>query len=293
MNVIVFIVGFLFSSFVYANVSTCEKHEKDIVRLTAYEPNYFIYRTGSNDENALRVHYSFKYMLADKKLNAGSVLFDKNSIFASYTGEFDFYVGTRESSPVVNRINNPAFHFRHSLSDNKPCDEDKGRFEWIDFSLEHKSNGQAEDAGSPRGAERAARAYTENDRYYFDTVSRSSNFIAMEAKYKSHYSAYAKLKLYISDESEITWGNKANKGIDLEDYDRAKLGFSKTFADSEFSVTWTLGDELLKTDSFDVDYTHSIAGIPFVIRYHNGPMFSLSNYAEPENYIGIGFKLIP
>ena len=76
-------------------------------RFKSYEPNYGIWRfiEGDEDDDALTAHYSFRY---DFRGGPGV------NLYLAYTGEFDFYMGTRESAPVINRLNNPAIHLRSS-----------------------------------------------------------------------------------------------------------------------------------------------------------------------------------
>jgi hypothetical protein len=72
------------------------------------------------DEAAVRVQYSFKYTLlgcapaARPKADGFAPAADPESseVFVAYTGQFDFYSGTRPSGPVINRISNPGIHWR-------------------------------------------------------------------------------------------------------------------------------------------------------------------------------------
>lgn len=256
-------------------------------RLMPYEPNSFIYRWAEDDEAALRAHISFQYRVHEYGVD-DSIKFIRNSYFyLSYTGEFDFYVGTRESGPVVNRINNPAVHWRKVYDD----------FKLIDVSLEHKSNGQSTEVETPRQIERVQLAYLENDRHFFDTISRGSDFLAIEGKYKAidcSWSFDAKAKVYLRTDYAITWDDNAGKDLSIEDYDRVRFLASYKIAGGELGVEWTIGDKHLKTDSWNIDYLFSEdAVIPIYVRYHYGPLFTLSNYTKEENYIGIGVKLIP
>jgi hypothetical protein len=206
-------------------------------------------------------------------------------IYFSYTGEFDYYVDTRPSGPVVNRINNPAFHLRKFLKS----------VEWVDFSFEHKSDGQSTEVTTSRDIESVELAYRDRDFRYFDTISRGSNYLAVEIKAQNDFiTSFAKLKLYESMDSEITWGDQKGKGITIADYDRLTTVLRANIGDGEISLDWTIGDKLLKTDSWNADYLISKKwAVPLYFRAHYGPLYTLSNYTKNENYLGIGVKLTP
>src|SRR5712691_2744880 len=139
-------------------------------RFSAYEPNYAVWRHASGDENAIRVHYSFRHLFTapdcmsayrrentsaewkdmsaeHKKATAEAALECLNSydsryqIFLSFTGEFDFYMTTRDSSPVINRVSSPGLHYRRYTPASGWL-----QMKWWDVAVEHKSDGQATDA---------------------------------------------------------------------------------------------------------------------------------------------------
>ncbi len=76
---------------------------RNALRLQAHEPSYLVARRSDGDENALQMHYSLRYML-DPDFE------DEDAFYLKYNGAFDFYMGTRPSSPVINRlvISSPA-----------------------------------------------------------------------------------------------------------------------------------------------------------------------------------------
>lgn len=222
-------------------------------RFNPYEPSYMVYQKAEGDEWALRAHYSFKYDLypvdtvyhgKNEKTCSDSFVqsIDSNlsppinEVFLSYTGEFDFYVGTRDSGPVINRISNPALHVRHAFVPIKW---------WLDIGVfEHRSNGQVVEVTDTAGAARAQLAYIQNDHKFFDGISRGANYISFEAHNYSlddYASFYAKLKMYFSRSSEITWGSLAGGNTSISDYDRIKLVLRKSIKDGEMSVEWMIG----------------------------------------------------
>lgn len=300
-------------------------------RITAYEPSYAVLQKAAGDEGAARVHYSFKYCLAkfsqdETNTCRNDYVSQEQSVFYfSYTGEFDFYAYTRPSGPVINRLNNPAFHLRiykdSAYSDCIPftavfgCIHLPQAIDWADLALEHRSNGQVFEVTNPAISANAQAAYASNNHAFFDAISRGSNYLSIEAKRKfkpeqcvkrgecnkegkgddESFSIYAKVKLYATQDSEVTWGPLAGKGVSISDYDRVKFLLSHSFADkSEAALTWTIGDKGLSTDSWEVDYLlNRDAPLPLYLKYHNGPMHTLSNYTQNQHYFGIGIKFTP
>lgn len=280
----------------------CEQggSRRDALRLQAHEPSYLTLRNSEGDDNALQVHYSLRYML-DPDFE------DEDSIYLKYNGGFDFYMGTRASSPVVNRLSNIGLHYRCRLG--RGIQWDEWNLGWLDVGIEHRSNGQTTEVLSPGEAEAAQLAYASNNHRYFDSVSRGSDYFSLETKASRNagagsVTAYAKLKLYTSQHSEVTWGPLARRGVSVADYDRltltARYGFDRSKNEegaTEASLTWTLGDKGFATDSVSVDFMHArrIGGlvIPFYVRYHVGPMNTLSDYTRSQKSIGFGVKFHP
>lgn len=274
---------------------TCHKP-----RLTPYEPNFMSIQKAQNDERAIRVHYSFKYSVypprdevpcTEASSITGSGLDHIHDIYLSFTGEFDFYQGTRPSGPVVNRTSNPAIHFRFQKDlIHLPID-------WLDIGIEHRSDGQTVEPTEPAEAARAQIAYSNNDHQYFDRLSRGSNYVSFEARKtftEQALSTYAKLKLYRTQDTQITWGPLAGKNISISDYDRVRIVFLKKIKDGELSIDWTIGDKLFKTDSWNADYLFSKNWpFPIFVRFHYGPMQTLSNYTQEQSVFGVGLKFTP
>ncbi len=252
------------------------------------------------DEHALRGHYSFKYTVfgapyvplrsrVRDKISAGS---QKWEVFLAYTGEFDFYLGTRDSGPVINRISNPAGYVRLPLRRYLKIGGEEDNFY---LSLEHRSNGQTTDVTSSLGAERARNAYDTGDRHYFDAVSRGANYFGAALELANAFGnpdldLRVKLRLYINQDSAITWGPLAGSGRRVSDYDRLQLAASYRTRWGWLDAGWRLGDLGLKTDSWTLSYQAPWPGIPLYVRYNHGPMNTLSNYTQSQSSVGIGLR---
>ena len=282
--------------------------------------NYVIWQETDGDDGSLQARYSFKYNFFDceigneKDQESFTICKDTASAkfygYFSFTGEFDFYLGTRPSGPVINRTSNPAFHGLWEFSDSSKF------FNWIDVGIEHRSNGQVVDAnekddtpGSPTfGQFLTEIEFQNNNLEYFDAISRSANFLSVAiGKHQSEQFGWStSYKFYFNDESEITWGDLADKDVSIKDFDILRFEFFDTYSlgsnDSSFpeitlAVEYTIGEELDKTDSVDLNIIFPYRTkygwkIPWTLRIHSGPMDRLSNYTESIDSIGLGINFL-
>jgi hypothetical protein len=271
-------------------------------RFFAYGDNFVLRQKMQNngwagdDEWALRAHYSFRYDLYDNRtlteLNKQD--WDKQEpgfmVFLSYTGEFDFYMGTRPSGPVINRISNPGLHYRYSWPISPA---------YAEIGVEHRSDGQVVEVTNRRDAELAHQAYLQRDRAYFDQISRGSNFVSIAGRYStrgdSPWTFYTKVRIYFQQDSDVTWGPLAGQDIRISDYDRATIRVvAPDIRFGQFDFQATLGDKL-GNSSFEAGWqapTYSGKfSFPVFVRFHSGPMNTLSNYTQRQNSIGIGLRL--
>jgi len=286
-------------------------------RLQAHKPNSIAWEFTDEDDNSLEANYSFRYLLTrpDCSVEIGGeqakCLKDwptRNEWFLSYTGKFDFYMGTRDSGPVVNRVSNPALHWRiHNPSLMKGID-------WINIALEHRSNGQVTefDIKDASGNYVAEQRWLAGDRAYIDSISRGANYFSFEMKnsFKSKttkYGYWLSAKAYFTEDSLVTWGDKKGSDHRIWDYDVARFVFvgnkvkgeNKKFKQFEYSFEYTLGAKGFATDSLEASiYFPYVYGkrTYFPINYlkiHVGPMSELSNYTEPQASIYLGLKLNP
>ncbi len=247
-------------------------------------------------------------------------------VYLTYTGEFDFYFQTRDSGPVINRISNPAVQVRKYCDNGNLVPG--VTLAWLNVAAEHRSDGQVveidervtDPSSAYYGKYKTQAAYEQGDHEYFDSLSRGANYISLEGKFEvggyydkstldckgtgKCFELWISYKpFYITEDSAVNWGPLAGKGVDISDYDRVKVVLSNTFptglswlTEPEVSGAWTVGDEGADTDSFDIDIFLPIDfegwwRLPLYMRYHHGPMASLSNYTQEQDSFGIGIKL--
>jgi hypothetical protein len=277
----------------------------DSARFGPYGESYILYQSMQNidwandDEWAVRAHYSFGYRISGRE--------NYNLLF-TYTGAFDFYLGTRSSSPVVNRISNPAFHLQlPRVTADGAADTAIPFYRRvnIDLGIEHESDGQITETESDEEIADAQQAYADKDRYFFDQISRGSNFISARFELpqgetlwnrKMPIAVVTTARLYFSQDNTVTWGPLANRGTKLSDYNLLSTSIRREQGKlGNFQVTWTLGARGFSTQSFDVDWYVKSANaiewsVPVFLRWHRGPLNTLSNYSQRQDSIGIGIR---
>lgn len=253
------------------------------------------------DEAALRAHYSFKYTLCGEhhvkltqRVKSASPPTDSGwEVFLSYTGEFDFYMGTRPSGPVVNRLNNPAINLRLPLQQWYHAADIEDN---LVISLEHRSNGQTTEVGGERGTEKAQRAWLDKDRAYFDTLSRGSNYIGLALQsinlrgVSKDLDVGVKLRLYLTQDSEVRWGPWQGKPRSIKDYDLLETTLSHPIAGGWADAAWRVGMGGIKISSLTLGFQRQVWIFPLYFRYHYGPMNTLANYTQRQDSFGIGLR---
>ncbi len=304
----------------------------DVARFQSFHDNYVLWHQMRNngwaakDEGALRGQVSVQYSLIncpqqrDKESRTPKRLVatarsDKpdfwerlagTEVFVSYTNRFDFYLGSRDSGPVINRVSNPGLHLRlpAGVISGQPGD---GR-DSLQLSLEHMSDGQVvEPVTNPRDQLRAQRAYERGDRPFFDTISRGMNYVALQGEWiwdlpqksEAQLDLRAKVKAYIGQsDSAITWGPLAGQGLRFANYERAKVRLGLYWPElGRFELTSQFGDSGFKHASYTVSWQYNLRvdrvnfELPLFVQAHFGPMNTLSNYTQRQDSIGIGLRL--
>lgn len=325
-------------------VVQAKKDGKDLPynRFQPYGPSSVLLQQWTeDDQTALEVDYSFKYILynCDYAYNYETHERDPScdedkwngEFYFSFTGQFDFYVDLggddddygRDSGPVINRISNPALHYRIYPQEGQTPIKNL-TLEWFDIGFEHRSNGQVveidkvdtDPASATTGQLLTQIAYDNDDHEYFDGLSRGANYISLSANFRrgmgrddetdcNHTNQCAiysiSAKYYMTNDSDVNWGPNAKDDISIKDYDIVRLGYTNKFhtfsskrPTMSLSAVYTFGQEFMKTDSLDVAISRpfeTIKGLkwPWYVKMHFGPMGNLSNYSKSAKSIGVGF----
>jgi hypothetical protein len=80
--------------------------------LESYEPSAFGHQKNNDDVSFENIKLSVKFPLLPKLAQKYE---NRDQVFFSFTGVWDFYIGTRPSGPVVGKEYNPQLFWQHNL----------------------------------------------------------------------------------------------------------------------------------------------------------------------------------
>ncbi|MGC1454022.1 MAG: phospholipase A, partial [Nitrospirota bacterium] len=148
----------------------CEVHSEAEPKLCTYEPTTIGYTHDSDDTGFMDFKISVRYQLFPAWITRGqnylqSGLGDNSALYFAFTGRFSQYIGTRDSSPVVEKLFNPKLFYRLWTD---PAHEDH-----VDLAFAHESNGQAIDS---QAEYQAALATSANQNEVKDQLSRGWDY---------------------------------------------------------------------------------------------------------------------
>lgn len=269
---------------------------------THHRSNYVIWRTDSvtDDSNHLEFQFSTKYLMSNNPFG-----FEDLEFYLAYTGKFDFFFNSRDSSPVINRLSNPEFILRMN-------DARYTRGGYYQLVLGHESNGQA------INSQQAYDSYTEP--YVQDFVSRGWDYLAFEGVWnvgspprdtlcrESFKCTRVNLtaRSFMEDgvfqgEIEDTLFKNSNAEQGIEKYDGLRLSAhwegivdnSKTFSEAGVSLSYKTGiGKPFHHGSVVLEARASVKILngtyPLYLRYHNGYLEEISDYTERTDYLAFG-----
>ena len=317
-----------------ANTDNAKKESVFPRYLEGNEPSYFVFVPGvenTHKDKHIEFFLSIRYPIADEVLDAfgecGFNVFkfspwvdcmgsynDPNpaidgdhKLYFVYAGQYDFFAGSRHSSPIISRRQNPGLTYKYSFL-NKPLFLKSIKFSWF-----HESNGQDLDeelyTEALGNGQNLLTANNQNGLYSLDHISRGWDYAETEIAF-----AYDKAELYIKyrkhcncqalglqeKEDKIFWdtananegGIREFKGLDLianytwvrndKIFNRIRLSYK--LGTGELSY---IGNHLSQKASLTV----RVAELPLTLFYFDGYGENLSQYHTRSQYIGVGIEL--
>jgi outer membrane phospholipase A len=267
-------------------------------RLTSNEPNYFVYVPGDDEDDRVQFNLSLKYPVYDGGAwddndEIGRIL-RRSRFYLIYNGTYDFYGGSRESSPVISRRQNPGLAYQYNRRERRGPNTfglDALRVGWY-----HESNGQIIETRQRFEAAQATVADAQ------DYISRGWDYLGI-ALYASHgqFAHELQLRTYCDcqalglvdyREDEIFWEDLAEQP-NINDYDglryRGEWRWHKWLTRLELKSghrdTAALGNV-----SGRLSFAH-MGNFPFSLFYYTGYGRELTTYHERLDYLGIGIEL--
>ncbi len=224
--------------------------------------------------------------------------------YLAFTGRFSQYIGTRQSSPVMERRFNPSLFYRIWSSDDA----------WFDAGLAHESNGQrinTQEALAREQLDYVARG--EDAQFARDALSRGwdYSFIDWQRSWNSQWQTHLQLRHYLSDgplqgksEEYNLWEDGGRQARPRSAYDGVSISLqynfnrSRCFVGTAFvcfnklDVKQETGySGLFKHKTTTVEFTTDFFGLPVQLWSRNGYASDLVDYYRYTKSWGLGIEL--
>lgn len=288
--------------------------------LQSYEPSAFGYTNFSDDVGFYNIKVSVKFPLAPgltAKLDNWSG--KKDHFYFSFTGLFGFYIGTRDSNPVVGKEYNPQFfwqrdvecagdHFtsKHSYAVSRadsPC--------YFSLGYNHDSNGQI--IAFPDQYLETQR--TQGTEAADDAISRGWDYLGFRAKYIPistdfyRVSLYPDLKYFLSNgivqgpPEELHYWEHPSDGKPRKEVDgvaalikyqchfgKKVFGDNDVIGDGKAAIRYDTGyQNPFKYSTWRIEGGVQVFELPIVFWAQKGYMSDLSQYYR--NVTGYGVEI--
>ena len=299
------------------------QEQRDIPRFRQHEVNQlrWDFSEGGRLYQHLDAQLSVSYLLTEpnaENFNKEDTKADWNIALAG-TIEFDFFVGTRMSSPVVGRRYNPSLQFYYSLN------QERALQQWR-FSIEHESNGQSTD--NIETLNELTRSFeqqyidssevTAQDAFNLatETISLSNNFVSVGGVYRFSSDENASVcdqKIFcvdlhiklrhqvFGDEQNGEFRSFENRLDRLRDYQGTRLSLASRWSDkSSIDVSvrsgQLAGGRPFNNNTLDINYFYvwhvSNLDIPISISYRTGYLEELYNYSTRSSSWRVGLNFL-
>jgi hypothetical protein len=295
--------------------------------LQSFEPSAFGYQKNNDDVAFENIKISVKYPLFPRLIT--DLLGKNDRIYFAFTGAFDFYIGTRDSGPVVGKEYNPQLFWQHQLS----CGSDSELFQssrtyggtlsnagrpdfpcYFMVGYNHDSNGQIID--TPEQYAQTQRA--QGTEAANDAISRGWDYIGFTAKFvprsTDNYkiSLYPQLKYFLSNgllqgrAEELHYWETPSDGKPRKEVDgigllgKYQFHFRKCFdandpcpiGDGKLAVRYGTGyQDPFKFSTVRIEAGIQVFQLPIVFWTQKGYMSDLSQYYRNVKEYGVEIEI--
>ena len=292
--------------------------------LQSFEPSAFGYEKNNDDVAFYNIRLSVKFPLFPRLTS--DYLGKNNRLYFAFTGAFDFYIGTRDSGPVVGKEYNPQFFWQHQFS----CGPDPyqssrtyggslanaGRSDFPCYFMvgyNHDSNGQIID--TPEQYAQAQRS--QGTEAANDAISRGWDYIGLTAKFirstdDYRISLYPQLKYFLSDgllqgrPEELHYWEHPSDGKPRKEVDglgllgKYQFHFRKCYdpndpcpiGDGKLAVRYGTGyQDPFKFSTVRIEAGIQVFQLPIVFWAQKGYMSDLSQYYRNVKAYGVEIEI--
>lgn len=253
-------------------------------RFSSNEPNYFVGAWDNHDDWHMEFNLSVKYALWPPAASKHKLLF-------IYNGTYDFYLKSRDSSPVISRRQNVGSAYQYTVGDNPNLPDYEFRAGWY-----HESNGQTINNAAD---------YIAAGEFAKDRVSRGWDYLGLEymSPFLGNLRQHLDFRIFCNcqgwgaekREDEIFWQTLTDEPK-INDYDGVRWTINEINLPADFG---TLRMEL-KTGNRNFSALGNISskfvfsdflGFPLNIFYFTGYGREIGSYHERNQYLGVGIEM--
>jgi len=263
--------------------------------LSGNEPSYFVLAQDNDDSKShIEFYLSIKYPLLGTPIERR--LGKRSRLYFNYNGKYDFYVFSRDSSPIISRLQNPGVMFEYEWPTVPHM-----HLQSLKTGYFHESNGQTIDTRQEYLATEHASDY----------VSRGWDYIPLELKYsvsEKRHGIFGNFYLYLQGryflkkqlfrhdrEDQIFWEPVAEQPS-IDEYDGLRTVVSTVFRlpymeaqEIKFSAIFRSGYRDFNL-SQRYEATFRLFDLPFYIYYFRGYGVEISTYQQKGTTYGAGFE---
>jgi outer membrane phospholipase A len=263
--------------------------------LSGNEPSYFAFAHDSgSSENHIEFYLSIKYPLLTTLVER--YLGQDSRLYFDYNGKYDFYAFSRNSSPIISRLQNPGVMYERTWPAVPHL-----HLQSLKTGYFHESNGQTVDT-------RAEYLATE---HASDYVSRGWDYIPLVLKFavtEKRHGIFGNFYLYLQGryfldrqlfrdkrEDQVFWETLAEQPH-IEDYDGIRTTLSTVFILPYFEAREIKFSAIFRTGYRDFNLsqryeaTFRLFDVPLYVYYFRGYGVEISTYQEKGSTYGIGFE---
>jgi hypothetical protein len=292
--------------------------------LQSYEPSAFGYTKNNDDVAFYNIKLSVKFPLMPRL--AHQWLGPNNRLYFAFTGVFGFYIGTRDSGPVVGKEYNPQLFWQHQVRcgadpyaskrvyGESPLNSGRADFScYVQLGYDHDSNGQI--IAFPNQYLQTLRS--QGTEAANDAISRGWDYVGLTAKYiprsTSDYriTLYPQLKYFLSNgllqgrlEELHYWEHpsdgKPRKEVDglafLAKYQchcgKSLFGDNKVIGDGKVAVRYGTGyEDPFRYSTVRLELGIQVLQLPIVFWMQKGCMSDLSQYYRNVRGYGVDVEI--
>lgn len=277
-----------------------EDPDAPVKLLGSGDPSHFaLARENGETGSHIELFLSIEYPLFKEPLN--SISGQRWNLYFNFNGKFDFFRNSRDSSPLITRLQNPGLILEY-----RPQQLFYDTLVAFRTGYFHESNGQTIDTLEEYQTTADARDY----------VSRGWDYIPLELEFRKPVPAaslfhdffkgfyvtfrgryFLPKQIFEHDkEDEVFWEARTEQPR-IEDYDGIRLRLSKTYHPSG---AWLPGEVTLKalfrSGYHDLNFsqryevTTRVWGLPIYLYYFDGYGTNLSTYHQKGSSFGGGFE---